>query len=174
VNFWTGVPLVAVESGQTWGDAPSSIIGANTGLIPINGVPSTGMNNGSAGCNGVGTNAALPTGSGKSLFGSPCDAFNNFRPVLLSQDTRAGRANPLSGLPFKNFDMSVAKSTKITERVRARFSADFFNIFNHPNFANPGLSYTNKAAFGVITGTYTPPGRTNSARWIELGIRVDF
>lgn len=174
VNAWTGVPLVVVESGQVWGDAPSSIIGANTGLIPINGVPSTGMNNGSAGCSGVGTNAALATGSGKSLFASPCDAFNNFRPVSLSQDTRAGRANPLAGLPFKNFDMSVAKSTQITERLRARFSADFFNIFNHPNFANPGLSYTNKAGFGVITGTYTPPGRTNSARWIELGIRVDF
>jgi Carboxypeptidase regulatory-like domain len=170
---WTGVPLVVVESGQVWGDAPN-VITANTGLIPVNGVPSTGLNSGVGGSNGVGTNAALKTGSGMSLFADPSAAFNSFRPVLLSQDTRAGRGNPLRGLPYKNIDMSLQKETKITERVLTRFSADFFNIFNHPNFANPGLSYTNKAAFGVITGTYNPPGRTNGARWIELGIRVEF
>jgi hypothetical protein len=173
VTAWTGVPLVVVESGQVWGDAPN-VITANTGLVPVNGVPSTGLNSGVPGSNGIGTNAALKTGSGINLFADPSAAFNNFRPVLLSQDTRAGRGNPFRGLPYKNIDMSFQKETRITERVLTRFSADFFNAFNHPNFANPGLSYTNKAAFGVITGTYTPPGRTNGARWIELGIRVEF
>ncbi len=170
---WSGVPLVVAEGGQVWGDAPP-IITATTGLVPINPVPSSGMHDNIPGSSGVGTNASLSTGSGKSLFANPSAAFADFRPVLISQDTRTGRANPITGLPFKNIDMSFAKSTQITERIRTRFSADFFNIFNHPNFANPSLSYTNPAAFGVITGTYTPPGRTNSARWIELGIRVDF
>lgn len=170
---WTGVPLVVAESGQVWGDAPN-VITATTGLVPINGVPSTGMHNGIGGSSGIGTSASLSTGSGKNLFSDPAAAFNNFRPVLLSADTRAGRGNPLRGLPYRNIDMSLAKETQITERIRTRFSADFFNIFNHPNFANPSLSYTNKAAFGVITGTYNPPGRANSARWIELGIRFWF
>ena len=46
-------------------------------------------------------------------------------------------------------------------------SADFFNIFNHENFNNPSLSISSPATFGVITSTYTPPNRTNSARWID-------
>ena len=140
----------------------------------INGVPDTSLHTNVPGSSGIGTNAALPSGSGKNLFADPAAAFKDFRPVLLSQDTRAGRGNPVRGLPYKNMDMSFGKVTQITERIRTRFSADFFNIFNHPNFANPSLAYTNQAAFGVITGTYTPPGRTNSARWIELGVRVEF
>jgi hypothetical protein len=50
-------------------------------------------------------------------------------------------------------------------------------MFNHQNFANPGttgLTLTNPAAFGVITGTATPANRTNAARWIEFGLRVEF
>ncbi|MFB3815989.1 MAG: hypothetical protein ACE14L_17945 [Terriglobales bacterium] len=31
------------------------------------------------------------------------------------------------------------KNTKITERVNMQLRADFFNIFNHPNFSNPTL-----------------------------------
>jgi hypothetical protein len=34
---------------------------------------------------------------------------------------------------------SIAKSTPLSERVTMQFRADFFNIFNHPNFSNPEL-----------------------------------
>jgi len=68
-------------------------------------------------------------------------------------------------------DMRFGKDTKITEKSRLGFAADFFNVFNYHNFNTPSLSYTSPATFGVITGTYTPPNRTNSARWIELGLR---
>ena len=78
------------------------------------------------------------------------------------------------GLPFWNFDMRVGKTTAITERFKLGFSADFFNIFNHQNFANPSLSVTSPATFGVITSTFTPANRTNAARWIEMGLRLDF
>ena len=98
----------------------------------------------------MGTNSALSNGSGLNLFSNPQAVFNSVRPVLLG------------------------KTTHITERVTTRFSVDFFNIFNHPNFANPSLSYTSPQAFGVITSTFTPPNRTNSARWIEFGLRVEF
>jgi len=71
-------------------------------------------------------------------------------------------------------DMSLGKSIGFTERVKLRYSADFFNVFNHENFANPGVSLQNPSAFGVITGTYTPPNRANSARGIEMGLRILF
>jgi hypothetical protein len=38
---------------------------------------------------------------------------------------------------FKNVDFSVTKVFKFKERLTAQFRAEFFNIFNHPNFANP-------------------------------------
>jgi hypothetical protein len=80
----------------------------------------------------------------------------------------------MTGLPFWNFDMRVGKSAAITERFKLDFSADFFNIFNHQNFANPSLSYATPASFGVISSTFIPANRTNAARWIELGLRLDF
>ena len=36
-------------------------------------------------------------------------------------------------------NFSLAKNTPITERVNLLIGADFFNLFNHPNFANPLL-----------------------------------
>jgi hypothetical protein len=38
---------------------------------------------------------------------------------------------------FRNWDFSVAKNWKLTERISAQFRAELFNILNHPNFANP-------------------------------------
>ncbi|PYQ40680.1 MAG: hypothetical protein DMG99_13180 [Acidobacteria bacterium] len=47
--------------------------------------------------------------------------------------------NSLSGPTFKEWNFSIYKKTAITERLTMKFSADFFNILNHPNFANPLL-----------------------------------
>jgi hypothetical protein len=120
----------------------------------------------------VGTTAA--TGAGLNIFANPCAVYANFRYIQLGSDTRTGRANPIRGLPVRNMDMRFGKDTRITEKARLGFSADFFNVFNHHSFNNPGTSYTSPTSFGVITSTYTPANRTNSARWIELGLRLDF
>jgi hypothetical protein len=47
---------------------------------------------------------------------------------------------------FHNMDFSVSKSWKFGERFTTQFRAEFFNITNHPNFANP---------FGAATGQGT-------------------
>lgn len=44
-----------------------------------------------------------------------------------------------------NWDISLMKNTNITERVRVQFRADFYNAFNHPQFADPG-----GASFGTV------------------------
>ena len=36
-----------------------------------------------------------------------------------------------------NWDISIVKNTQITERVRMQFRSDFYNAFNHPQFAPP-------------------------------------
>ena len=45
----------------------------------------------------------------------------------------------LHGPTYKQWDFAVYKNTRLTERLNLQFRADFFNILNHPNFANPFL-----------------------------------
>ncbi len=64
-----------------------------------------------------------------------------------------------------NWDMSLLKTTKITERQMVQFRAEFFNIFNHPQFTNPNASQgavfslpdRASGSFGQITSTSVNP-----------------
>lgn len=47
--------------------------------------------------------------------------------------------NVLSGPTYKQWDLAIYKNTAITERLNLQLRAEFFNILNHPNFANPEL-----------------------------------
>lgn len=78
----------------------------------------------------------------------------------------AGR-NVITGPGYINFDMSVFKNTRITERQRLEFRAEFFNAFNHPNFGLPGGNISTPATFGVITSASAP-------RIIQLGVKYYF
>jgi hypothetical protein len=65
----------------------------------------------------------------------------------------------LSGPWYNNYNFSIQKETKITERQSIQFRADFFNIFNHPSFW-PGADSTtadqnvNNPTFGKITSQF--------------------
>ena len=60
--------------------------------------------------------------------------------------------NVLRGFDTTQADVAVQRSFRVTERVRLRFRAELFNIFNHPNFGSPTSSLTN-ALFGRSTQT---------------------
>ena len=47
--------------------------------------------------------------------------------------------NAIYGPRFWNVDFAVSKDTRIFERVNLQLRAEFFNIFNHPNFALPNF-----------------------------------
>jgi hypothetical protein len=47
--------------------------------------------------------------------------------------------NVLSGPTYKQWDLAIYKNTVLTEHVSMQLRAEFFNILNHPNFANPEL-----------------------------------
>ncbi len=170
---WSGLPVQVTESNNVWGTGLQ--IGTNAGMIPTTTPADTSLHGNVPGAGGVGTNAdPARGGSGLNLFGNPQAVYQALRYIQLSTDTRSGRANPFRGLGFWNLDASLQKDTAMTERVHLRLSLDFFNVFNHPNFANPTLNYTNPQGFGVIGSTLTPPNRSNSARWIEFGMRIEF
>jgi len=175
-TMFSGLPLTVTEGGQVWGGATSTIT-TNSAMIPTGSLVNGGVNGGSSGCTltgvgGIGTTAA--TSSGLNLFANPCAVYGSQRYIQLSSDTRTGRANPMRGLPVYNMDMRFGKDFRLAEQRRISFSADLFNAFNYHNYSTPALSYTSPTSFGVITGTFTPANRTNSARWIELGLRLEF
>jgi hypothetical protein len=56
-----------------------------------------------------------------------------------------------------NFDISLVKTTHITERQSVILRAEFFNAFNHAQFGNPALALDSPATFGQITTTTVNP-----------------
>lgn len=66
------------------------------------------------------------------------------------------RRNQFRGPGFFDSDLSVNKNFKITERVAFGLGANFYNVFNHPNFSNPDNNLAD-STFGQITTTTAPP-----------------
>jgi hypothetical protein len=123
----------------------------------------------SAGCYAVGGSILIPNGIGK--FGT------------------MGR-NIFRDGGFHNVDLSVAKMFTFGEKLRAQFRVETFNLFNHPNFANPwGATSTygqgafadpsQPGSFGCGCATpdnaaFNPVLGSGSARAIQLGLKFIF
>ena len=72
----------------------------------------------------------------------------------------------------ENVDLNFAKVTGITERTSLEFRAEFYNLFNHPQFGVPDLDFSagNNPNFGKIFST----ARFSNAREIQFGLKVHF
>lgn len=64
-----------------------------------------------------------------------------------------------------NFNMSLAKGFRLSERFALRLRGEFFNVFNTPSFGMPVNGVSN-AAFGVVNS------QANKPRSVQLGARV--
>ena len=85
--------------------------------------------------------------------------------------------NAVIGPNYRDVDMSLSKTTKITERFSNEFRIEAFNLFNHPNFGNPsvrGAVSTANNSFGVITATRSPNGDSGSARQLQFALKFIF
>jgi Carboxypeptidase regulatory-like domain/TonB dependent receptor-like, beta-barrel len=83
--------------------------------------------------------------------------------------------------PFQqNWDFSLGKNFRLTERQTIRFTTDFFNIWNHANFANPAVTdvETTLAAGVTLPQSQTPFGRITQTlgtpRLIQFSLRWAF
>lgn len=128
-----------------------------------------------------------------NLIGNP-DSIPNFSPsgpipvdrVLqqpqFGQFGNAGR-NIFRGPSFRNWDFSLVKTWKATERVSVQLRAEFFNVLNHPNFANPAILFNNDLGFldtfGLSSATPDVAGAnpvigSGGPRNIQLGLKIRF
>ncbi len=120
------------------------------------------------------------TGRGNSYFdgtggGSATAATNPFFHRVGSGTSftlGAGRygnlgRNVFHGPGLNNWDVSAFKTFKFTERQSLQFISDFFNIFNHTQFANPNGSISS-ANFGKVTAVQV------QERLVQLTLRYKF
>jgi hypothetical protein len=87
--------------------------------------------------------------------------------------------NSIYGPGYKNLDFSISKSTQLMERLALQLRAEFFNILNHPNFAQPAHNIVPGFSGGEFTQTpdvaQTNPGLGGGGpRVIQLGLKLVF
>ena len=97
--------------------------------------------------------------------------------------------NALRGPDFFWNDFYLTKWFPVTERVKLRVEAQFFNVFNHPNFGLPSMVLagipgkpSTQTGFGALTYTTSPPtgllgvglGGDSSPRMIAFQARLEF
>lgn len=135
-----------------------------------------------------GGNPAAPYTASLTSFG--CYAKGSsimIPPALGTFGTMSRNLFPDAG--FYNWDFSVAKNWKFTERFGAQFRAEFFNILNHPNFANPfggqnGWAHNDPSVpgpGGFGCGCATPDVAASNpvigsggSRAVQLGLKLSF
>ncbi|MFZ0307363.1 MAG: carboxypeptidase regulatory-like domain-containing protein [Candidatus Sulfotelmatobacter sp.] len=120
-----------------------------------------------------------------ALFGCYAQESSIMIPPALGSLGNMGR-NTFSDSGFRNLDFSVAKNWHLGERVHAQFRAEFFNILNHPNFANPyggqnGFGLNDPSAPGFGCGCATPDVAaanpvigSGGSRAVQLGLKFAF
>lgn len=97
--------------------------------------------------------------------------------------------NALRGPDFVWSDLYLTKWFRVKERMKLRFDTQFFNVFNHPNFALPSMVLagipgkpSTQTGFGALTSTTSPPtgllgvglGGDSTPRMIAFQLRLEF
>ncbi len=76
--------------------------------------------------------------------------------------------NTLRGPDQKRIDLSLSKTTRLTERMQLELKWDIFNLLNFANFANPNGDLSDETDFGQITRTVGAP------RVMQFGAKLRF
>jgi len=109
----------------------------------------------------------------------PCSPVSNqyFDPNIFSSDTdvvpslfgRIGNTKRTicCGPGINSSDISIQKTTPLTESTHLEFRADFFNIANHTQFLNPDGNITDGSDFGRIK-------RARDPRQVQFALKFFF
>jgi hypothetical protein len=208
---WELNSIVTLESGQPWGPIDLGTDAAGTGPLPVSppasapnrwsfyGNPSDfksgptplpfflGTSNAACAAQALEVDGGVagPSTASLSSFGCYAKGSSIMIPPPLGQFGNMSR-NTFRDSGFRNLDFSVAKNWRLGERVHAQFRAEFFNILNHPNFANPyggqnGFGLNDPSAPGFGCGCATPDVAaanpvigSGGSRAVQLGLKFTF
>jgi hypothetical protein len=125
------------------------------------------------GCGSLATSGSA-THRLNNYFNNNC--FTNNYPVIGSDGIATGFGDSgvgiVTGPGQFNFDMSIVKNTNFkwpNEKASIQFRTDFFNAFNHPQFADPDTFYADLGSgFGDLASISVNP------RIIQFGLKLSF
>ena len=167
-------------TGQTITDEFGREVGTRPKVIP--GVPvyvNDPIAPGGRRLNNAVPTAAQIAAAGCAPLGATTPAKGAFCTPLAGQQGNLGR-NVLRGLPVHQLDFALRRQFNLKERWNLQFSAEAFNVFNHPNFGplNPSL---NSASFGEPTamlgrslGGLNALHQIGGPRSIQFALRMQF
>jgi hypothetical protein len=120
-------------------------------------------------------NQLVRTGSVESNLNGYFNASCFTKPPVIGTDgigTAFGNSGTglVNGPGQANLDLAISKMQSLPwlhERTAVQFRAEFFNAFNHPQFANPDSNFSSPT-FGVISSTSV------SARVAQLALKLSF
>jgi hypothetical protein len=138
-------------------------------------------------------NGSLPTGKRSRQGWFNTSAFVSIplspatSPLVTGQWGNSGR-NILQGPGTKNVDFSVFKNTHLSESKTLQLRAEFFNLFNTPQFNNPSAvaptpaagstllvpNITPGSAYGTISSAGSPTSFQRISREIQLAAKINF
>lgn len=166
-NGWNVSGVTTVQDGT-----PLTITDQNSGTVYDLGTYDTAraqMCSGST-YGSVGTSGSITQRLGGTAGGPGYLNINAFCPAPLAPNGEAagiygaptlyGNSGPgiILGPGNFNWDISIIKTFHISERQSVIFRSEFFNAFNHPQFANPvGTAISTPSTFGEITSTSVNP-----------------
>jgi TonB dependent receptor len=108
-----------------------------------------------------------------------------FTPAPAGQQGNFGR-NVLRGFAASQADVAVQRKFEVSGKVKLHFRAEFFNIFNEPNFGPPTNVLTsplfgsstqtlaNSLGSGGANGGFNPLYQIGGPRSIQLALRLEF
>jgi len=151
---WEVTPIISIASG------PSI-----TTLMSLGGTDAVGDPMGVGNGGSVGRERANRV-AGQSCRSNSADHTQWFNPGLYTMNGyqlgKVGNAGPglCTGPGNNNVDLGIDKNFKITERIKAQFRLEFFNMFNHPHYQsndiqNPTVNFINPI-YGDASGTPVP------------------
>jgi len=89
--------------------------------------------------------------------------------------------NVLRGPAQNNVDFAVTRFFRIDESKNVEFRAEFFNLFNHVNYANPISNFTAVSSISQATGQIIDPGAfgritatSNNPRLIQFAVKFSY
>jgi hypothetical protein len=154
LNFWSVSGIVTLQSG-----APFSIYGQSSAFQATTADLRPGRT----------VASAIKSGDVKDRLTSSSPYFDTsafVSPTAFGDFGQLGR-NIIVGPKQIDTDLSIMKAIPITESQRVEFRAEFFNLFNNVNFANP-INVASSANFGQIASTTTGP------RVIQFALKYTF
>lgn len=178
ITSMSGLPIDIVDTGagSFYGISGGSAPLARPNLVgdPFSNVPAGYFFNPSAFARPVVlAGQVIPSSGGSALAGAVGTDIGN-----------VGR-NILRGPRQNNVDFSIIKRFKVAESKNLEFRTEFFNLFNHVNFANPISDFNAVLASGgsidATTGRIINPGSfgkiistSNNPRLIQFGLKFNF